>query len=310
MMRRFLLSALRFYVYGNFHIALGAAALSDVVSRLLCCPISIWLAIFIGCATFCLYNLQRIYASWKLSDFENQTTSRHDWVGRLRITMTTLTCIVLATGAILFFRHADLKQWWFILCLPCIVAVLYAFPLLPNKNRWLRLRDIPSIKVFLVALVWASVTVLWPMYAEMISVKQVTVNFYSILYNKEVWICFIIVTAYIFSITIPFDIRDYRIDGLQVKSMPVLFGIKGAITIAIANLLSIVVLSVYMLNAFPDTSYKWIALILFCIPTAIIIAFSTPKRHDYYFSLLIDGLLILLWIVIIIADHFDQLAIA
>lgn len=306
-MHAFFKSALRFYVYGNFHIALGAAALSDIVSRLMLRPIPIWLAMFIACSTFCLYNLQRIYASWKLSRFENHTTKRHDWVDKQRNTMSILTLLVFFYGCFLFFQHADLREWLWVLFIPTALSIAYALPILPGATRWIRLRDVPGVKIFLVAFVWAWIIVIWVVCQR---VEECNNNIpgtpFKIMRLNDVLHCFSFVFAYIFAITIPFDIRDYKIDGIQVKSIPVLVGIRGSIVIAIAALFSIVVMSIYLSVIDQHNRMKWICIALFCLPTALAIAYSTPKRHDYYFSLLIDGLLIVLWIVILVADQFDQ----
>lgn len=298
-MSRFLKAVLAFYVYGNFHIALGAVALSDVTCILLGRHLPLWLAVFIGCATFCLYNLQRVYASWKLNDVERHTTERHGWVDRSRWLMSGLVVVAFIAGTVLFFSHATLRNWWLPLSWPVILAVGYALPLLPWKKRWRRLRDLPAVKVFLVALVWGCVAVIWPLIGvgEQVNLSP-EVESNSLPYSLFSVHWFIVVTAYIFAITIPFDIRDFLIDGAQVKSLPVLLGIRRARWLAIAALVPVVALCVYgAVQPFAPIA-ALVTVAAFCVPTAVVIGLATPRRPEYYFSLLTDGLLLLLWLTV------------
>jgi hypothetical protein len=325
-MSRFLKALLAFYVYGNFHISLGAVALGDITFILLGTHIPFWLAIFIFCATFCLYNLQRVYASWKLSDVERQTTERHDWVTNMRIPMTLLTIAALLVGAI-----SVLKSFAFIengvsegsgyslnfsenaihFYLSCIVAgvisIGYALPIIPARPRWKRLRDLPGIKVMLVAFVWGIVTVIWPYTIIPYHVEDLTGTLeplYFICKSEAAISWIIIVIIYIYAITIPFDIRDYLIDGAKVRSLPVVLGIRRARIIAILLLLLVVGVCITAMVLLQHLNMEFLMIALVCVPTAIVIGFATPKRHEYYYSLLTDGLLLVLWFAVWLAFRF------
>ena len=325
-MSRFLKALLAFYVYGNFHISLGAVALGDITFMLLGTHIPFWLAIFIFCATFCLYNLQRVYASWKLNDVERQTTERHAWVTNMRIPMTLLTIAALLVGAI-----SVLKSFAFIengvsegsgyslnfsenaihFYLSCIVAgvisIGYALPIIPARPRWKRLRDLPGIKVMLVALVWGIVTVIWPYTIIpyqvdcLVGVEDI-IAFLSKPETAIIWL--IIVIVYIYAITIPFDIRDYLIDGAKVRSLPVVLGIRRARIIAMLLLVPVVGISIAGMVILQHRRMEFLMIAIVCLPTAIVIGMATPKRHEYYYSLLTDGLLLVLWFAVWLAFRF------
>jgi hypothetical protein len=320
-MSRFLKALLAFYVYGNFHISLGAVALSEITGIFLQGGLPHWLAAFTFCATFCLYNVQRVYASWKLGSVERHTTERHGWVDRNRLYMSLLLIIAFLFAAIIFVQRAFITgidndgiphtifwispgiQKFYIVCIvSTILSVGYALPVIPAKTRWKRLRDLPGLKIFLIAIVWGIVTVIWP---YVVTVGDCSGNCEKYIWKEpyssfiEHW--FVIVTAYIFAITIPFDIRDYLIDGASVKSLPAILGIRRARILGMLLLIPVLMLCAYGVVQQHDYRLEMFTVAAFCIPTALVIGYATPNRHEYYFSLLTDGLLILLFLLVLIA---------
>jgi hypothetical protein len=49
---------------------------------------------------------------------------------------------------------------------------------------------------------------------------------------------------------------------------------------------------------------EFLMIAIVCLPTAIVIGMATPKRHEYYYSLLTDGLLLVLWFAVWLAFRF------
>lgn len=319
-MRHLLKAVLAFYVYGNFHVALCAVAWSDVTCMLSGFRLDNWLAYFTFCATFCLYNVQRVYASWKLSGVERQHTERHEWIHKNRLLMSVCMTLALVAGAGIFVSRAftqDKSGFHFVFdeatlefylwCISAgIISAAYALPLIPAKPRWKRLRDLPGIKIFLIALVWAVVCGMWPLCGTgdedcfvgwPDSLQYVPLRHFSIF-------IFAIYAAFAFAITVPFDVRDFLIDGANVKSLPALLGIKRSLQIAVITLIICAAACVFF--AFPANQYTngLFAFAAACIPTAIIVAKATPRRHEYYFSLLTDGTLLLVWAFVFVAYNF------
>ncbi|MCA6362984.1 MAG: hypothetical protein IM638_08090 [Bacteroidetes bacterium] len=321
-MRHLLKAAFAFYVYGNFHVSLCAAAWSDVTCMIMGFRVEGWLALFSFCATFCLYNVQRVYASWKLNPFERQHTERHVWIHKHRLVMTVLMTVALLAGAGIFVSRAftqdssgyhfglnEATQEFYFWCISAgIISAGYALPLIPAKPRWKRLRDLPGIKIFLIALVWAVVCGMWPLCG--INGADCLVGWpdhlrYMPMQDYRLLI-FSVYTAFAFAITVPFDVRDFLIDGASVKSLPVLLGIKRSLWVAVIVLLLIAAACVYF--AFPQNQFSWglLAFAAACIPAAFIVAKATPRRHEYYFSFLTDGSLMLVWAAVFVTYRFMQ----
>ena len=89
---------------------------------------------------------------------------------------------------------------------------------------------------------------------------------------------------YIIGITIPFDIRDVNTDSKQKRTLPQLTGIKWAVFTSIISLA--LAGMIYYQNGF-------LGLALFCVFSALVVIFSLRKRPDWYYSFVLDGLLLL-----------------
>jgi hypothetical protein len=309
---RSLRAATDFYLYSNLHMTLCALALTANTGLLLELNIPVFVYLCIGSSTFFLYNIQRLYASWNLADVEKHTTERHFWIAKNRIALTALTVLSIATGIVgcinwyqQVFHENFFSDFIFLLGIPALISLAYALPFIPFKKRWLRLRDLPFIKIFLIAFVWAWVTVIIP---ERLALKTIHIAMPEVLFSEGTswfWASF----SFLLALTIPFDIRDIRIDGADLKVLPVVLGVRGAKWLSVCLLLLASAIWFYGLiqNNIVGSDkafFSLIALILWASISGIVVSFASPKRHEYYFSLLVDGLLLVLWFFVWIALQF------
>jgi 4-hydroxybenzoate polyprenyltransferase len=93
-----------------------------------------------------------------------------------------------------------------------------------------------------------------------------------------------------FALTVPFDIRDLHCDDAGLRTLPRLLGVKPSIAIAIGALVISAVIP--LIVAGPPKALAYSA---WCVIASFFIYKSSPDRHEYYFSFLMDGLLIVLW---------------
>ena len=140
----------------------------------------------------------------------------------------------------------------------------------------------PYIKIFIIAGVWAFVTVIFP-------IKS---------FGKEWYSCdtFMVVErmAFVLAITIPFDIRDMAFDAKTgVKTIPLSIGIQKSKWLSIFLLIAsfstacmIYMMGVYLLNTL-------IAIGISILISAFVIYKIDDKRTDYFYYFLVDGLLLL-----------------
>lgn len=282
--RNLLRSILDFYLFSNLHIAICAVALVGVTQDLFSFHLRSELYVFVFCGTFFLYNLQRLPSAFQNVNIERQFI-RHRWNTQHRKLLLVISVVAMVAAAWAYFQLYRRTQ--IIALIPAGLSVAYAFPAIYWNKRWIRLREIPMIKIFIVGLVWGMSCVWVPAAAD---------GSYPPWTSPEVTLWMIACSLMIFSITIPFDIRDLLYDGDRLKTLPAVFGVRKSIAIGIGGML-LSVAGVYLV----DTMSTLIGLrdvIIYAVwaaITCVVIALSTPQRHEYYFSLVIDGLMILLW---------------
>lgn len=200
------------------------------------------------------------------------TSGRKAWQQRHRPAM-----LGLAGAAALVDAYLLLTDGW-LHFLPLLVpltalAVGYSWPLLPWRGRWRAIREVPLLKVFLIAGVWTAVTGGLPALA----LHQPLAAVRGLLAQR-----FCLVTA----LAIVFDIRDYSRDQLAgLRTFPTRLGVGGAKAVALGFLAGGVALGLAR-GAAP------LAVLLPAGLAAAVILAAREARGDYFFALLTDGVLL------------------
>ncbi|HEU4717737.1 MAG TPA: hypothetical protein VFU15_07880, partial [Bacteroidia bacterium] len=164
-----------------------------------------------------------------------------------------------------------------------------------------KLREVPGIKIFIIAIVWAIICGFLPATAT----STPGIHFFS--FRVIAWsLC---LSLLIFSLTIPFDIRDHHYDGEKLKTIPSITGIRRSVVIANGSLLfSALIVAVLVFFFHTGSAAMFAAYAAWCIPASVLIAKSSPKRSEYYFSFWVDGLMILLFLLLWAADFIQRFA--
>lgn len=165
-----------------------------------------------------------------------------------------------------------------------ILSLAYNVPLV-------RLRSFPFLKIFLIALIWAVVTV-------MIPAKDCGAN----IFGSEVLFLFVRRTLFIFALAIPFDIRDAQSDvSHHLKTFPNILGEKISKLVALAALLIYCALDAMQYFRIHHLPGIGIALLISAIILALLVLITSPSRSKYYFLLLLDGTMILQFLLVYLA---------
>jgi 4-hydroxybenzoate polyprenyltransferase len=141
-----------------------------------------------------------------------------------------------------------------------------------------RLRELPFLKVFLISFTWAVATVLLPL-AYII---------YPVFSLDILWL---VLERFIFllAITIPFDVRDIRIDAAKgLVTLPSKLGLKGALYLTFILLLVYLVISAVHFG-FGNILFVRTLCVFFVL---ILIQKISLKKTTYYYTGLIDGSII------------------
>lgn len=148
-------------------------------------------------------------------------------------------------------------------------------------SSFFSLRDIPTLKIAIIAFVWAGITVLLPVLNA-----NIAVNFKVILTLMQ---RFLIVMA----LTLPFDIRDFQSDKKHLQTIPQLIGVErtkkfGFVLITMAILIEFFTTP----NQFFKSIFIFISLILL-----ILLQKSSVRQSKYYSSFWVEAIPIFWWIL-------------
>ena len=273
--------ALDFIIYGHVFIALCAAFSTLATAKLLNQPNNLslkdgQLACFVGAATFFLYNLHKPVTYFLRKQFmENQRFKR---TKAFEIPLSILSILAAILCVYYFFQLNKNSQM--LLMGMAILSLGYVLPIL-GKGR--RLRDIGLLKIFLIAFVWAIITVVLP--------------FLQIHHPSKNDLCLSLLCiermCFIFALCIPFDIRDMDWDSrTNVKTIPLSIGSEKAKTVGYIALIISLSMSYLLMNLTNYSEMQFLGSAIIYLLTALMLSKTHKNRSDYFFYGGVDGLIL------------------
>ena len=269
-------------LYGNFWIALGALAMCLQSQLLINGVITLSpLSYFVFFSTLFLYAVHRIVGISKLHEYFE--VERYGVIVNYK-SHIRIYAIVGLLGATWFFLMLSSSMQMAVI-IPALLSMGYAMPFLSGKKK--RLRDFHNVKIFLIAGVWAMVTVGLP------ALKN----------NPNSLISFILLflerAIFIFAITLPFDIRDLKVDAhSDVRTIPAKIGERKSRQLGLACILLVFFLSLGNFFQGLYTIEQLAGMTISLVLTALLIQKSTADQHDYFYSGLMDGTMILQFLLV------------
>jgi len=270
-------------LYGNFFIAFCAVAML-LQTELLLFDVLQWnyLTTFVFAATLFLYALHRIVGMEKVKPFAEKY--RYAIITKYQHHILFYAIVGALVAAYFFFSLCFQNQ--LLIVLPALLSLGYVVPFF-GKNR--RLRDFDYIKIFLIAIVWAFITVILPVVER----KGWAVSVSDILLCIER-------SLFIFAITVPFDIRDLKVDQhIQVKTIPSIIGIeKSKLLAGLLLVFAFIIASLlYFLTVY--NVYILTALGLSYLSTYLLITYSDKTANDYFFTGIMDGTMLIQFLLVL-----------
>lgn len=284
-MKKYVRQTLDFLLFSNIFIALCAVAQAMVTYQLLNAKPDQYVLWVLFCSTLAMYNYSIL-----LSKPKNPARSpfrRVRWIfSHYRLTITiTIIAILCLLPLILFLSTTSLLLLSFL----AFVSIAYNLPVFTINDKKLGLRNIPGIKLFLIALIWSLSCVLLPI-LELQEKQQIAVSAHDAL--------LLIAKRFLFvaAITVPFDIRDLFQDrSYELKTIPVVLGERKAYLFCLLLLVIYLVLLFLFTQGF-DLNFAGLTLTI--ILTGWLIFKSEWERNEYYFFFYLDGTLILQYVVL------------
>lgn len=273
---------LHIYVYGHLHISLCATVLFMCGYQLAGLETSLASYLFIFTSTLLIYTLHRHLAAQKFEQISS--LKRYTFVNKhTRLTWILLvTCLVISGYT--FFLLQPTNQFAMIIC--GILSVGYVLPLIANS----RLRDIGVLKIFLISIVWGVLPGLGFLERDGLTTQSLMIMLEHV--------------AFIFALTIPFDIRDRDLDrGAQVSNLANQLGLTTSMAwMVFILLLSVILASInFMIGTYNleivGTQVLFYALVLYA-------CYKAQDRDELYYLLYLDGLILLKGAILITGSHY------
>lgn len=196
-----------FYLNSSIHVALSVFALSWLTLIEYQIPFDANVLFFIFFASIAGYNFVKFFG---LAKFHHRSLSR--WLKIIQI--LSFICLMFMG----FFAFQLQMETIMYLSVFALITCLYAIPFLPKSfyfDKQQNLRNVSGLKVYVIALVWAGVTVLIPL-----------INNNRLLDVTVVWV-FLQRFLLVLALMLPFEIRDMQFDSLKLATIPQKIGIKN-----------------------------------------------------------------------------------
>lgn len=289
--RIFLSKHWRNTVYSNVWIAVCAGAFCFQGEILIGSSSGGLLPLFVFFATVFLYNFQRAVKLFHKPSYS--IPGRNTWLVKNRRAIAIWSVI----GGIAMIGLALCLPWrdWVVLSVGGFVSILYVLRIGKRKGRSLAVRELPFIKIVLIALSWVITGVIFPFVHH---------GDWAVLESKELlWISFE-KFCFIIAITIPFDIRDLEYDDKGMKTIPQLLGINGSLWMS--RILIVVAAGFVVLGGFYEIySPAAVGALLTCyVFIGGTFEYARIKRDELYYTGWLDGTILLQSLAVCAATYW------
>lgn len=264
-------------LYSHLFISFCAYSLTIETYLLAEVPVSLPIAAFIFLSTLFTYNLSSIQSMLRHPKQKSYRNSRA-WSQRNKKLLAGVGLVSIAVAAIIYLSFNLQINIWFLLHL-ALISIGYTVSIRYKEKVVKPLRSVPLLKVFLIAYVWAAVTVLVPL---------MDAGGVQLWETEPMWL-FLRRFLFILALALLFDIRDYAYDRhTNTLTFPGWLGVQNT------RLLSLGLLLLYVLLLFhTETGLVLWALIGSAVGAAMVILLSSERKPRIYYAVLADGAMLL-----------------
>lgn len=263
-----------FYLNSSIHVALSVYALSWVTLFEFSLPYDENVLFFIFFGSITGYNFVKYFG---LAKFHHRSLTS----ALKAVQVFSMLCFVLMC----YFALQLHTEVLLIISILGAITFLYAIPMLPEKvllDKHKNLRSISGVKVYVIALVWAGVTVFLPLFNEDAHLS------YDVLITVIQRFLFVLVLMF------PFEIRDLQYDSLKLATIPQQIGVKRTKVIGV-----LLLVIVFLLEFFKDelNLKKIVTTLLIALITTVFLLFSKKNKGRYYTSFWVEAIPIM-WLLL------------
>lgn len=248
-----------FYINSSIHVALAVVALILVTDYHFQISIDLDLLAFVFFGSITAYNFIK-YAG--IAKLHHRSLAKN----LKMLQVFSFLCFL----ALVYFTFQVSKGVLVVAGILGLLTLLYALPVFNKKN----LRSIAGIKVYVIALIWAGVSVLFPAVNADLEVDlNLTIEFFQRF-------------LFVLVLLIPFEIRDLKYDAAHLRTIPQRHGTKRTKWIGI-----LLLLLVLFLEIFKETT-TWpifIADVVTILLTGFFVLNSREDQYRYYSIFLVEA---------------------
>ncbi|WP_109097956.1 hypothetical protein [Aquimarina sp. AU58] len=264
-------SIFRFYINGSIHVALAICALVQITF------IKYGIS---GQFIYILFSFLGAITAYNFVKYSKVSKLYHKRLTKSMKGIRVLTILSCVSFIYLSFR-VSINTW--IYMAPFIaLTVLYVVPVFPNKKN---LRSLAGVKIFIIGMVWAGMTVLVPL----VYVKgNLNLNFLIEMIQRFL---FIVVMM------LPFEVRDLQYDDVALETIPQKIGVTR--TKLFGSILLVIFL---LLTAVKNELLSSIEILSTILITTISLFFlwgTDKKQSEYYCSFWVESIPIM-WLIILV----------
>lgn len=264
-------SLFNFYINSSIHVSLAIVAFAAVTLINFHVPVKIDLLVFIFLATITGYNFVKYSGIAKLHHISLSANLRFIQIFSLAAFVGLVVCSFFQSLPVLLIS-----------AITGALTVLYALPVFSNNRS---LRGVPGIKIYVIAIVVAGVTVLMPLVDHVDLLK------------RDVILEFIQRFLLAIVLVLPLEIRDLKFDMAQLQTIPQKLGVSN--TKKIGYILILLVLLLEFIKAAVEIP-EAISLLLVGLITLIFLKRSKIRQSKYFTSFWIEAIPIF-WLMILVA---------
>ncbi|MGB0895914.1 MAG: hypothetical protein ACPGU9_04680 [Flavobacteriaceae bacterium] len=270
-----------FCLNSSIWVAVAVCALLEVTNSALGQNATGSLLRFVFCGTVAGYNFIKFFEQERFPLL--LLSQPHLWINgfvtkSLYVKLVMLLSLCCSLGCLYYSFYLKLNT----LLVIGVSALLVLFYAISFRGR--TLRSTSGIKIYVVGIVWALVTVILPYTEAKLGV------------NLEVLIIFIQRFLFVVILMLPFEIRDLKVDDENLGTLPQKIGI-GYTKLLGGVLLVIVYVLEFFKEGGGDVSMIVTALIL--LLTFVFVLRATVKQSKYYSSFFVEGIPVLWWLILL-----------
>lgn len=259
-----------FYLKASVHVSFAVFALVQMTFYFCRLPFDWTVSLLAFSGTLFSYNFI------KYADFV--VAHRHHLSRKMRAILG-LSILALLVGIVCFFFLNPLAQGVTLSLL--VLAVLYAVPI---SKRIPNLRNLSGLKVYIVCLCWATVTLIIPILNANVEL------------SLDIWIKFLQRFLLVLILIGIFEIVDLQYDEKYLKTIPQLLGTQKTKLLLAGLTIPFFVIEFFKVGFQPIQA--WNNLIIVCI-TLLFIQLASPKRSSYFSLFWVESVPIYWWILVL-----------